>query len=469
MRWLRIMTVALAAAFLWGCVEQEPDRPTAEDKRIIKENILTQAPELKFKVNADLEGNVTYLGLDVDKDVIKPGEQFKLTHYWKVHKKVDGWKIFVHLNGPSKKGFVNADHKPIGGRYPATRWKPGEIIRDQHSVTLPGSWKEPKVMVYAGLWKGKLRMKIKGPQDDENRILAATIPVGAAAVKPTPKKRLLAWRTTEPVKLDGELKEAIWSKTQSSGAFVNTMSGAAVPTKTEAKVAWDDKFLYVAFESQDEDVWTTLKDRDDKLWTQEVVEIFIDANADGKDYIELQVNPNGAIFDSYLPAYRKNQNDWNSKLKAAVKVDGTLNKREDKDKSWSVEMAIPWEDVKGKGTYELELPPKPGTIWLVNLFRFDHTKGKPPVAMGWSPPMVGDFHVLDKFGELAFADEKGQAPIPEKRAAAAPAPPPSGKKMMRIAIPKQLGRGPRRMLPLSRRNLPGPKPSRPPTPKPATK
>lgn len=402
--WLALASLAV------GCVEQEPDRPTEDDKRIIRQNILSKVPEMKFKVNADLEGKVTYLGLDVDKDVINPGEQFTLTHYWQVHKKVDGWRTFTHLNGPNKSGFINADHTPIQGRYPATKWNPGEIIRDEHKVTLPGDYKESKVMVFVGLWKGKLRMKIKGPQDGENRVLAATLPMGASKTPPPKAKRLLAVKAAKPVKPDGVLDEEVWKKAPTTGAFVNTMNGSPVPLKTEAQVAWDDKNLYVAFQCADEDVWSDLKKRDDKLWTQEAVELFIDANRDGDDYIELQVNPNGAIFDSYLPKYRKNENDWNSKLKAAVKVDGTLNKREDKDKGWTVEIAIPWDDVKGRGKAELKLPPQPGDMFKVNFFRMDLPKGQPQQASAWSPPMVGDFHKLDRFGELAFADEEGKLP-----------------------------------------------------------
>jgi len=425
MRRLRSITPFLVslplALLLWGCVEQEPDRPTEDDKRLIRQNILNKVPEMKYKVNADLEGKVTYLGLDVDKDVIQPGQQFTLTHYWKVNKRVDGWRLFVHLNGPEKRGFINADHKPIGGRYPASSWKTGEIIRDEHKVTLPADYKDPKVMVFAGLWKGKLRMKIKGPQDNENRVLAATLPVsGGAPPKPFKPKRLNAVKSAKPVKLDGVLDDEVWSKAPSTGPFVNTMDGRPLPWKTEAKVAWDDKHLYVAFQCEDDDVWSDLKKRDDKLWTQEAVEIFVDADGDGKDYIELQVNPNGAIFDSYMPEYRKNQNDWNSKLQAAVKVDGTLGKRDDKDKGWSVEIAVPWQDIKGRGTKEIQLPPKPGAVLKVNFFRMDLPKAKPQRASAWSPPMVGDFHALNKFGELAFADEEGK--LPAGSAAAAPIP-----------------------------------------------
>ena len=411
-----VLATSLSLLLLPGCVEQEPDRPTEEDKRIIRNNILKQAPEMKFKVNADLEGKVTYLGLDVDQDTIQPGRQFTLTHYWKVHKRVDGWRIFVHLNGPDRGGFINADHKPIGGRYPAAKWQPGEIIRDEHKVTLPSNYREPKVLVMTGLWRGKLRMRVKGPQDKENRILAATLPLAGAKPLP-PLRNLVAVRADKPITLDGVLDEPVWTRAPSSGAFTNTMSGAKLDWKTDVKVAWDDKQLYFGFSCEDDDVWSDFKKRDEKLWTQEAVEIFIDADGDGKDYVELQVSPAGVIFDSYLAQYRKNQNDWNSKMKVAVKVDGTANKRGDKDRGWVVEAAIPWADVKGRGTGALKLPPEAGAAFKVNFFRMDLPRGKPQRAAAWSPPMVGDFHKLDRFGELRFGDEAGK--VPAVRGAAA--------------------------------------------------
>jgi hypothetical protein len=449
MTWLRFLMAGLLAVVGWACVEQEPDRPTEEDVRIIKQSILTQAPAMKLKVDADLEGKVTYLGLDVDKDVIQPGTPFKLTHYWKCNKTVSDWEIFVHLNGPNKADFINADHKAIGGRYPAGRWKEGEIIRDEHSITLPANWKHPKVMVYVGMWKGRLRMKIKGPQDDEGRVLAATLPVSvkAGAIQ---TKRLTAIRVAKPIKIDGKLDDEAWSKAPSSGPFVDTLSGGPTPKKTEVKAAWDDSFLYFAFHCEDDDVWSTLKKRDDKLWTEEAVEVFIDANADGKDYIELQVNPHNAVFDSYLPTYRANQNDWNSKIKTAVVVDGTVDKHDDKDKGWTVEMAIPWADTKGKGTYELKLPPAVGSVFRVNFFRMDLPfKTKAQVASGWSPPLVADFHKVDRFGELVFGDEQGKTPVKkepakkeekkaEEKKAETPADTPAVGNVVRLNLPAKI-------------------------------
>ena len=448
---LRMLMAVVVVLLVSACVEQEPFRPTADDKRKIRDNILTKAPAMKYKVNADLEGKIIYLGLDVDKDPLKPGDQFKLTHYWKVIKAVPGWRLFVHVNSADGREFVNADHKPVGDRYPVTLWKAGDIVRDIHKVSLPGNWKSDLAVVHVGLWKPKnLRMKIKGPQDDSSRVVAAKIKVtGAKKKAPVKPRRLVALRTGQPVKLDGKLDEAAWAKAASTGLFVDTMRGGASPVKTEAKVLWDDKHLYIGFTVTDEDVWSTLKKRDEKLWTQEAVEIFIDANNDRKDYVELQTNPTGAIFDTYLPSYRKRQDDWNSKMQVAVTVNGTLNKKEDKDKGWVAEIAIPWADTAGRGKGKLTLPPKVGQSMRINLFRLDVPRGKPQIFSGWSPPMVGDLHALDRFGELVFGDEAGKAPAAAKMEPKAPA----VKEAAKMPTQEKLPPGVVRMKPIKRMNI----------------
>src|SRR5262249_33658712 len=81
----------------------------------------------------------------------------------------------------------------------------------------------------------------------------------------------------------------------------------------------------------------------------------------------------------------------------------------------------------GKEKTMKNVPPKLGDMWRVNFFRLDMPSGRPQQGSSWSPPLVGDFHALDKFGELYFGDDKDEAPnvkapAPEdtKKTAAAP-------------------------------------------------
>jgi hypothetical protein len=412
--------VALSSLTL-GCVEQGEEKLTKEDEDFVKKNILTAPPAPQFVVNADLDGKLTYLGLDASPNPVEPGKDVKLTHYWKVNVPLgEGWKMFTHISGTNKQGFANVDHGPVSGKYPAAKWKAGEIIRDQHTFRIPAGWNYDRLEVYTGIYKGQERLAVKSGPKDDNRVFAASIPMTGKA--PAPVKRYIVTKITKPLKIDGKLDEAQWKAAPSTGLFVDTMSGNPAPVATEAKLLWDSQFLYIAFENADSDIWASLTERDAKLWTQEAVEIMLDADGNGKTYIELQVAPNGTIFDSYLPTYRKYEDsidpkrkpyDWNSKLKAAVKVEGTLNKRDDQDKSWTVEIALPLADVNGLDKPGVKIPPVVGDMWRMNMFRLDAPKDKPQIATGWSAPMVGDFHKLDRFGQIVFGDEKGVVPAPK--------------------------------------------------------
>ena len=43
-------------------MEQDEDKPSTDDMKVAKQNILTTAPTPKFAVNADLDGKLIYLG-----------------------------------------------------------------------------------------------------------------------------------------------------------------------------------------------------------------------------------------------------------------------------------------------------------------------------------------------------------------------------------------------------------------------
>jgi hypothetical protein len=62
-------------------------------------------------------------------------------------------------------------------------------------------------------------------------------------------------------------------------------------------------------------------------------------------------------------------------------------------------MAIPWTAfATGEPPAK---PPAAGTIWRINFFVMD-ARERGQRAVGWSPPRVGDFHILEKFGRVQF-------------------------------------------------------------------
>ncbi len=415
---------------LQGCLEKaKPQKRgwhrrqlTPADWTVIKKNLLKAPPaKMEFVDNAKLEDKAIYLGMDV-RDPVVVGKPIRVVHYWKCLKPMPNWRLFSHLNGAGGKGrFLNVDHVAVGGRYYVHLWKPGDIIRDEQTITIPPDWPGKVVEVYVGIWKpGKGRLKVvSGPSDGHGRVLAGRLVIGArpkarlGAVAKAPRTYVVH-KTENPPVLDGKDDDAAWKAAAWTSLFVNSLNGQPVSYPTKAKILWDDKNLYVLFSCQDPDVWSTIAKHDGSLWTQEVVELMIDPEGDGATYVELQVNPKGAVFDAYLPRYRQTQADWESGLKAAVTVQGTLNKRTDKDQGWTVEMSVPLAAAFGK-----QKPGKVGvgTRWRINMFRMEVPKGASRTAMAWVAPLKPDFHVLSRFGAILFADEQGRVPPVSKQAA----------------------------------------------------
>jgi hypothetical protein len=198
--------------------------------------------------------------------------------------------------------------------------------------------------------------------------------------------------------IDGEFAgEPAWKGAAKLGQFKHTMSGKPALRATDVHLMWDDENLYVAMRAEDDYLMSQYQEHDDELWHEDAFEIFLDTKGDGKRYYELQVNPAGVVFDSFLPSYRKNQNEWTSQMVVQVQREGELNEENGHDTGWTAEMAIPFSAL-----YEEDgVPPKPGDRWRVNFFRVDKTEKKNRYS-AWSPPLRGDFHALDKFGQMAF-------------------------------------------------------------------
>ena len=203
--------------------------------------------------------------------------------------------------------------------------------------------------------------------------------------------------TGTPPAIDGDLSDSVWRQSPAV-ELVNSITGRKGKRSTLARILYDDHSLYLCFQSQSENVWATLTQRDEALYEEEVVEIFIDANADGKTYNEIEVSPRNVLFDAYFPARRQGMDlQYDSGTRSAVVVRGTLNLPIDIDQGWNVEMAIPFSSLSAVN----HVPPRSGEKWRFNLYRLDHADYQVE-GLAFSPPQIGDFHALDRFGWLIF-------------------------------------------------------------------
>ena len=209
-------------------------------------------------------------------------------------------------------------------------------------------------------------------------------------------------RALGTIRVDGVLDESSWKAAAGTGPFMLNDGTGLPATKTEAKMLWDDQNLYFGFQCEDTDLFATMKVRDQHLWEEEVVEIFIDPDNDQLNYIELEINPLNTFLDLFVlkPIVPIPYESYNIPAKWAVKVNGTVNNSADKDKGWTVELSLPLKEA----VTAPHLPPNEGDKWRLNLYRIERKPKEEYSA--WSPTLVSSYHTPARFGEITFSNRK---------------------------------------------------------------
>jgi hypothetical protein len=430
---------------------------SSEDKEKLKAYVLDSEPaDMPHKVDINFENKLHIIGYKFDPELAKPGQDVKLTYWWRCDDSLDeGWKLFTHLHDDVSDKSDNLDNvgpirelkgdKQILG---PDKWEKGKIYVDEQAYKMPDWIKGPELSVMVGVWKGGARLRvIQGPNDGDNRALVGKIKTGVVATpadehtkNDVPSLVVGKLALNEKIVIDGKGDDKAWGGAPSTGPFVEVGTGkpnTSFPVNGSAKLAWDDTNMYVLFQISDPDVvggfGDPAKQKDDftssgqpKLWTKDTVEIMVDPDGDGdnKDYYELQINPQNKVFHSNYDTYNApktepngpfGHEDWDPKLKSAVVVKGTLDKADDKDEGYVVEVAIPWAAFAKAANH----PPKLGDSWRMNFYAMQQNGG-----VAWSPIMgQGNFHKASRFGRVTW----GVAPVVDAGAKAAAATADAGK------------------------------------------
>jgi hypothetical protein len=354
--------------------------------------------DLTFKSGATWgQGAVQYLGSKLDPPRAVPGRPLRLQHYFRALKDPpQGFQFFTHLIEPqSRRMLANLDHELQGGAMPLASWPKGKVVEDVHELMIPQGF-SGGVQVVLGFWRGDERLPVDdaAAHDGEHRMLGPPLEVDQGSGPDLP--RYAVKRARKAPAIDGDLSDPAWQDgvpVDLAGSF----DGRPPSVRTTARLLYDEQHLYVSFDCEDPHIWGTLFKRDEPIYAQEAVEIFLDADADGKTYNELQVSPNNTTFDAYFPERRTGMDlAYDSGMKSAVKFKGTINNPSDRDEGWTVEMQIPVARLA-----KVPHPPRKGDRWRFNLYRLDGEAGRQE-GMAFSPLFVGDFHHLPRFGWLDF-------------------------------------------------------------------
>ncbi len=262
--------------------------------------------------------------------------------------------------------------------------------------------------------------------------------------------RYTARRVAGRLTPNGRADSPAWATAERTPRFVDMLTGDPAPLATSSAILWDDAALYIAFWADEPHLVATMDRRDDLLFFENDLEIFIDG---GESYYELEFNARGTIYEVlyiWRDAYRRNgkwddprfdvlkpaartfggdytanrTNFWTGNhprglrwafldydlpgLAVHVQADGTLNDPTTLDRGWSAEVVIPWSGLTDLANGRA-LPPSVGDVWGIFMGRFEQlrTRGPADVATaGWAAHRFGvaDTHVPECFTQVTFAD-----------------------------------------------------------------
>lgn len=247
-----------------------------------------------------------------------------------------------------------------------------------------------------------------------------------------PKNYVVGYTTVAPV-IDGNINDQVWKNAQWTDSFED-IEGDLKPKPyydTKVKMLWDSTYLYIAANLDDEHVWAYLSERDQVVFFDNDFEVFINPVNISHQYFEYEINALNTIFDLFLPkTYRSGSGAliaWDSNgLKHGVHIYGSLNDPTDKDKGWTVELAIPFKDITVGNVTNV---PKNGDIWRLNFSRVQwetevsggkyvkkrdgNNKVLPENNWVWSPQGIIDMHAPERWGYLQFSTNKAGTKLPE--------------------------------------------------------
>ena len=233
---------------------------------------------------------------------------------------------------------------------------------------------------------------------------AAAVASRADGALPT----VTAPRVTGAVRWDGRLDEPVWASARRVGGFVHPTTGQPEPASRvngDARVAWSDAGLLLAFEVRDRDAQSPYPPplRDAHVWERASgVELMLQPGdfGDNREYFEVQVGVNGARWTTRFDDYNRpvgrdpsgamhfGHEEWEPALAC-----GTAKTSD----GYVVEMLLPWGAVL---TSRVTAPPRAGETWRMNLYTFRDGQRD---SLAWSPLLgQGNFHRSTRFGRVVF-------------------------------------------------------------------
>jgi len=259
----------------------------------------------------------------------------------------------------------------------------------------------------------------------------ASVPVRATAGQfPAPPLQYVAIKLhqSEKIKVDGKIQETAWDEAPWSETFGDIEGDInkhpPFGKRTNIKMRWDDTYLYVAAVLEASQIWANMTQSHSVISNDNDFEVFIDPDGSTHWYKKLEVNALGKIRDlimdkPYIDGGVANAAWDMSSLKAATYVNGSINDPSVTSNFWTLELAIPFQDVIENSTIS-HAPPRDWDQWRINFARvewqvetlwnermnqsyFNKLPNQKQEVWVWSPQYANNMHLPERWGFVQFS------------------------------------------------------------------
>jgi 4-amino-4-deoxy-L-arabinose transferase-like glycosyltransferase len=146
--------------------------------RVLSQDEALPAP--LHKVEADFAGDgdrIRLVGYTLANDRAAPGGTLAVTLYWQAVAPVAAdYTVLLHLLDDDDQIQGQGDGLPVGGYYPTSFWDPGELIVDEHLVTVDAEAEAGDYRLATGLYLLPSGQRLSAPEGD--RVLLGEVQVG---------------------------------------------------------------------------------------------------------------------------------------------------------------------------------------------------------------------------------------------------------------------------------------------------
>ena len=205
---------------------------------------------------------------------------------------------------------------------------------------------------------------------------------------------------TNDFELSGNGKNKAW---ESASWNTMTVSDKSDSRQTRFKILHSNSGIYFLFHNEDE-ILNASKNADfERLWLEDVVEVFLWPDTTETIYFEYEISPLNYELPILIPnfngkflGWRPWQYEGERKTKHLTFVEGGEKKTGSKINAWYAEFFIPYALLNPLSN----VPPKKGAAWRANMYRIDFDNNK-KVTWSWRKT-ESNFHQYSKFGTLTF-------------------------------------------------------------------